>query len=92
MTTQITTKRASRILFVVLIAACCGATVARALAQGQAQAKARPQYQVSNLASLGPLLPQGEKGEFRASLAANSQRRRFAGARRQRPPFSPGGD
>jgi probable HAF family extracellular repeat protein len=53
MTTQITTKRASRILFVVLIAACCGATVARALAQGQAQAKARPQYQVSNLASLG---------------------------------------
>ena len=53
MTTQFITKRASRILFVVLIAACCGATVARALAQAQAQAKARPQYQVSNLASLG---------------------------------------
>ena len=53
MTTQFITKRASRILFVVLIAACCGATVARALAQGQAQAKARPQYEVSNLASLG---------------------------------------
>lgn len=53
MTTQFITRRASRIFFVVLIAACCGATVARALAQGQAQANARPQYQVSNLPSLG---------------------------------------
>ena len=53
MTTQLTTKRASQILLIFLIAACCGATVAGALAQGQAQAKARPQYQVSNLASLG---------------------------------------
>jgi len=53
MTTQFITKTASRILFIVLIAACCGATLARALAQGQAQARAKVQYQVSNLASLG---------------------------------------
>jgi probable HAF family extracellular repeat protein len=51
MTTQFITRRASRNLFVVLLAVCCGVTPA--LAQGQAQAKARPQYQVSNLPSLG---------------------------------------
>jgi probable HAF family extracellular repeat protein len=53
MTTQLITKRASQILFIVLIATCCGATLATALAQGQAQAKAGPQYQVSNLPTLG---------------------------------------
>jgi probable HAF family extracellular repeat protein len=53
MTTQLTIKRASQILFIVLIATCCGATLATALAQGQAQAKAGPQYQGSNLPTLG---------------------------------------
>jgi probable HAF family extracellular repeat protein len=53
MTTQLTTKRASRIPFIVLIAVCCGATLASALAQRQAQTKVKQQYQVSNLPGLG---------------------------------------
>jgi probable HAF family extracellular repeat protein len=53
MTTQLTTKRASQILFLTLIAVCCGAAPAPARAQGQAQTKARTQYQVSNLPGLG---------------------------------------
>ena len=48
MTTQLTTKRASQSLFMILIAVCCGA----AMAQTQPNAK-KVQYQVSNLASLG---------------------------------------
>jgi probable HAF family extracellular repeat protein len=48
MTTQLTTKRASQILFIILIAVCCGA------ASAQTPAKAKPkQYQVSNLDTLG---------------------------------------
>src|SRR5438552_17680766 len=47
MTTQLTTKRASQILFIILIAVCCGATLALA------QAKPKVQYNVSDLASLG---------------------------------------
>jgi probable HAF family extracellular repeat protein len=53
MTTQLTTKRASKILFIVLIALCCGTALAPALAQGQAAAKVKVQYQVSDLDSLG---------------------------------------
>ncbi len=55
MTTQFTTKRASQTLFIVLIALCCGATLVPAFAQGQAQgqAKAKSQYQVSSLPTLG---------------------------------------
>jgi len=53
MTTQLTTKRASQILFLTLIAVCCGVAPAPARAQGQAQTKARTQYQVSNLPGLG---------------------------------------
>ncbi len=49
MTTQLTTKRASQILFVILTAVCCGA----AFAQAPAQAKSKVQYQVSDLAALG---------------------------------------
>src|SRR6266513_5591764 len=49
MTTQLTTKRASQILFVILTAVCCGA----AFAQAPAQAKSKVQYQVSNLDTLG---------------------------------------
>jgi probable HAF family extracellular repeat protein len=52
MTTQFTTKRASQILFTILIAVCCGA-LAPAYAQGQAAAKAKVQYQVSGLPGLG---------------------------------------
>src|SRR5213082_2973381 len=51
MTTQLTTKRASQILFIILIAVCCGATLA--LAQAPAKAKPKVQYNVSNLTSLG---------------------------------------
>jgi probable HAF family extracellular repeat protein len=53
MTTQRTTRRASRILSIVLIAVCCGATLAPLHAQRPDATKARPQYQVSNLPSLG---------------------------------------
>ncbi len=49
MTTQFTTK----VLFIILAAACCGAILTPALAQGPAQTKARTQYQVSTLPSLG---------------------------------------
>src|SRR6266540_1789082 len=51
MTTQFATKRASQTLFVALIAVCYGATIPPAHAQ--AQVKTRPQYQVSNLPTLG---------------------------------------
>ena len=53
MTTQLMIKRANQILFIVLIAVCCGATLSPALVQGQAQAKAKGQYQVSSLPTLG---------------------------------------
>src|SRR5437773_4048610 len=55
MTTQVTIKRASETLAVILIAACCGAPLAPALAQRPepAQTKTKGQYQVSNLPSLG---------------------------------------
>src|SRR4029453_10499088 len=51
MTTQLTTKKASQILFITLIAVCCGAAFAQAPAQ--TQAKAKVQYQVSDLPGLG---------------------------------------
>src|SRR5438034_1083171 len=55
MTTQVTIKRASETLAVILIAACCGAPLAPALAQRpeQAQTKTKGQYQVANLPSFG---------------------------------------
>jgi probable HAF family extracellular repeat protein len=53
MTTLLKTKRASQSLFTILIAVCCGTALAAALAQGQAQAKPKAHYQVSNLTSLG---------------------------------------
>jgi probable HAF family extracellular repeat protein len=49
MTKQFTTK----VPFIVLAAVCCGAVLAPALAQRPAQARARTQYQVSNLPGLG---------------------------------------
>src|SRR5438552_15146154 len=53
MTTQLTTKRASQVLLLMLNALGCGAALAQAPAPAQIQAKAKVQYQVSNLASLG---------------------------------------
>ena len=53
MTTQFIIKRTSQNLLVILAAVCCGATLAPVLAQGPAQTKAKLQYQVSNLATLG---------------------------------------
>ncbi len=49
MTTQFTTK----VLFIVLAAVCCGAVLSPALAERAVQAKARTQYQVSDLPGLG---------------------------------------
>jgi probable HAF family extracellular repeat protein len=53
MTVQRTTKKSTQSLFIILIAVCCGAILAPALAQGPVQTKARTQYQVSNLPGLG---------------------------------------
>jgi probable HAF family extracellular repeat protein len=50
MTTQFTTKRVNQILFIILIAVCCGAAFAQVPARIQAKPK---QYQVSNLDTLG---------------------------------------
>jgi probable HAF family extracellular repeat protein len=53
MTTQLTTKRASQILFIGLIAVCCAATLAPVHAQRPEATKARLQYQVSTLPDFG---------------------------------------
>ena len=53
MTTQFTTKRASKNLFIGLITVCCAAILAPVQAQRPEATKARPQYQVSNLPGLG---------------------------------------
>jgi probable HAF family extracellular repeat protein len=53
MTTQFTTKRTCQILFIILVGVCCGATVTPAHGQRPEATKARQQYQVSNLPSLG---------------------------------------
>ena len=54
MTTQLITKGITQILFIALIAVCCGAVLAPAHAQDQAQPQKRQlQYRVSDLDSLG---------------------------------------
>jgi probable HAF family extracellular repeat protein len=53
MTTQLTTKRASQNLFVILIAVCCGTILAPLHAQKSEATKAKTQYQVSNLPDFG---------------------------------------
>jgi probable HAF family extracellular repeat protein len=53
MKTQFTTKRASQILFIGLITVCCAAILAPVHAQKPEATKARTQYQVSNLPSVG---------------------------------------
>ena len=53
MTTQLTTKRADKTLFVILIAVCFGATVAPVHAQKPEVTKANSQYMVSTLPDFG---------------------------------------
>ena len=53
MTTQLTIKRVSQTLLILLAAICCGVTPASVLAQGPVQTKAKLQYQVSDLPGLG---------------------------------------
>jgi probable HAF family extracellular repeat protein len=53
MTTQFITKRTSQNLLIILAAVCCGAVLTPAHAQRPEAAKARTQYQVSDLPSVG---------------------------------------
>lgn len=53
MTTQLTIKRVSQTLLILLTAVCCGVAPASLLAQGQGQTRAKLQYQVSDLPGLG---------------------------------------
>ncbi len=53
MTTQFTTKRANKILFIVLVTVCCGAILPSLHAQKPEATRARLQYQVSDLPGLG---------------------------------------
>src|SRR6059058_2941954 len=53
MTAQRITKTTSQSLLIILAAACCGAALTPAQAQGPQAVKAKTQYQVSNLPSLG---------------------------------------
>jgi probable HAF family extracellular repeat protein len=53
MTTQLTSKRSSKILFTILIPLCSIAALALAHAQGPQAIKAKTQYQVSNLPDFG---------------------------------------
>jgi probable HAF family extracellular repeat protein len=53
MTTQLITKRSSKLLFVILLGLCYGAALSPVHAQSPAQTKARTRYQVSNLPGLG---------------------------------------
>src|SRR5437867_3789536 len=53
MTTQLITRRISQTLAIGLTAVCCGVTLAPAHTQRPAATKAKTQYQVSNLPSLG---------------------------------------
>src|SRR6266567_8577322 len=50
MTTQFTTNKAGQILFIILVVTCC---CGAAMAQTQAKAKPKVQYQVSDRATLG---------------------------------------
>src|SRR5262245_4011585 len=53
MTAQFTTKKSMQSLFAILVAVCCGAGLAPAHAQKPEAAKAKAEYQVSNLPGLG---------------------------------------
>jgi probable HAF family extracellular repeat protein len=53
MTAQLITRRTNQVPFILLITVCCGAILAPVHAQRPEAIKAKPQYHVSNLPSLG---------------------------------------
>jgi probable HAF family extracellular repeat protein len=73
MTTQLITKRPSRIHLIVPISICCGAALMFAQAQEQAPAKQRTQYRVSNLDSLGGTSSAGNSVNDRSWIAGYSR-------------------
>ena len=74
MTIQFTTKRASQTLFLVLIAVCCGALLAPALAQRAEHVKAKQQYQVSTLPDFGGTSSGGNSINDQSWVAGYSRR------------------
>src|SRR5947208_9800862 len=74
MTIQFTTKRASQTLFIVLIAVCCGALLAPALAQRAEHVKAKQQYQVSTLPDFGGTSSGGNSINDQSWVAGYSRR------------------
>jgi len=74
MTTQLTTQRASQILFIGLIAVCCAAILAPVQAQGPEATKARQQYQVSTLPDFGGTSSGGNSINDQSWVAGYSRR------------------
>jgi probable HAF family extracellular repeat protein len=73
MTTQLITKRPSRIHLIVSISICCGAALTFAQAQDQSPAKHRTQYRVSDLDSLGGTSSAGNSINDRSWVAGYSR-------------------
>lgn len=73
MTTQFTSKRASKIPLIVLISICCGAALTIAQAQNQTPARHTTQYQVSNLDTLGGTSSGGNSINNRSWVAGYSR-------------------
>lgn len=73
MTTQLKGKRASQILFTILIPICCAAALAPAHAQEQIPSKHRTQYRVSNLDTLGGTSSGGNSINNRTWVAGYSR-------------------
>ena len=73
MTTQLTTKRRSRINLIVPISICCGAALMFAQAQEQAPARHGTQYRVSNLDTLGGTSSGGNSINDRSWVAGYSR-------------------
>src|SRR5438094_10131339 len=74
MTPQFTTKRVSQILFIGPITVCCAAILAPVQAQRPEATKARQQYQVSNLPSLGGTSSGGNSINDQSWVAGYSRR------------------
>jgi probable HAF family extracellular repeat protein len=73
MTTQLITKRSSRIPLIILISICCGAVLAIAQTQQQTPARHRTQYRVSNLDTLGGTSSGGNSINDRSWVAGYSR-------------------
>jgi probable HAF family extracellular repeat protein len=73
MTTQLITKRPSRIHLIVPISICCGAALMFAQAQNQIPAKHGTQYRVSSLESLGGTSSAGNSINDRSWIAGYSR-------------------